>query len=94
MITTKSEWFEPDEKLPDEDGEYFVFVHRSVGNTLEIVEFAKNLHEYSPLDFPEESDSRPGFFDVNCGRCHWYTEIPLKDILYWTNKIPKFEEEQ
>lgn len=94
MITTTSEWFEPDEKLPDEDGEYFAFVHRSVGDTLEIINFAKNLHEYNSLEFPDESDARPGFFDVNLDRCHWYHEIPLSHILYWTSKIPKFKEEQ
>lgn len=91
MITTTIEWFKPDEKLPDKDGEYFALVSRPICE-LKTIRFAKNLHEFDRLDFPEESDARPGFFDIDCNRGYWYAEIPLSNILYWA-KIPEIKEE-
>ena len=92
MITTTSEWFRPDEKLPDKDGAYLVAVSRP-SLYFCIIEFTKNLHEYSSFDFPDESDARPGFVDVDCVRVNWFFEVPLSNVLYWA-EIPNIKEEQ
>lgn len=87
MITTTSEWFKPDEKIPGEDGEYLVIL--SLVPQLEVVRFATNLRELDDIDFPGEEYARPGFYEM--GGNYRYEEIDTEHILYWT-KVPEIEE--
>ena len=89
MITTTIEWFDPEEKLPEEDGFYLVYTGNAVPVTC--VQFATNLNDFDDIDFPEELYSHcEGFVDFDGSRYRWY-KVPIEEIKYWA-KIPEIKE--
>lgn len=89
-MTTVIEWFDPREKLPEEDGHYLVYT----GNVIPVTcfQFRVKLSDIDDDDFPAKLYSHHGgFVDFDDFRCRWY-EVPLENIKYWA-KIPEIKEE-
>ena len=86
MITTTIEWFDPREKLPEEDGNYLIYT----GNAIPILclRFGIKLCDVDDIDFPKEYYSNhSGFVDFDGSRYRWI-EVPLEEIKYWA-KMPE-----
>lgn len=91
MITTTSEWFKPDEKLPDEDCNCLA-IRRDRPHFTDCLSFATDLHHHCAEDFPDETYSHPGFFTLNLDS-YKFEEVPISNIVYWT-KTPFIEKEE
>ena len=90
MITTTIEWFDPREKLPEEDGYYLVYINNFIPVTWFC--FAVKLSDIESIDFPQDSYfHHGGFVDFDQSEGRWYT-VPLEEIKYWA-KMPKIKEE-
>lgn len=89
-MTTVIEWFDPRERLPEEDGFYLVYT----GNAMPVTcfQFRVKLSDIDDIDFPEKFYSHHGgFVDLDEFRYRWY-EVPLENIKYWA-KLPEIKEE-
>lgn len=90
-MTTVIEWFDPREKLPEEDGDYIVYTGNAVPVTIQI-KFANSLSDIDELDFPPRLYSHhAGFYEFDESYYRWY-EVPLEKIKYWA-KMPEIKEE-
>ena len=57
---TIQEWIDVNERLPEDDGLYLVTIERIDGvSRLDMLPFAKDLHNVDEIDFPEH-------------KCGWY----------------------
>lgn len=92
MITTTIKWFDPREKLPEEDGYCLVCTGNAVPTShYQFCQFTSNLHDFDNIDFQDSSFDHSGFIDFD-ESCYRWREIPLTLIKYWA-KIPKIKEE-
>ena len=90
-MTTVIKWFDPREKLPEEDGFYLIWAAGNVVVPISRRRFTSNLHDFDDIDFIDRSFDHPGFVKLD-ESCFMWREIPLEEIKYWA-KLPEIKEE-